>query len=134
MPRPPRKSEEKHKPKSSPAPAISDLEEFQQVHGPAWLRMVQSDHFRAGLLLLNIRKLQSIATLTNQDIAAFSREIVADFRGHTKLENDLMSLHTMQEFTLPSEEAEEYFSPEQVAEMEMVKERFRKENEKSRYA
>jgi hypothetical protein len=131
MPRPQRKSVGKDK---TPQPIIGDLEEFQQVHGPEWLRIVQSPAFRAGLLLLNIRKIDSIATLTNEDIEKHGREIVSDLRGHVRLENDLMSLHTMKDFTLPSEEAEEYFSPTQVAEMEMVKERFRKENEKSRYA
>lgn len=121
---------------SSPAPAtiFNDLQEFQQAYGPDWLRIVQSAPFKAGLLLLNIRKLDSITTLTNGDIEKNGREILADLRGHMKHENDLMSLHTMQDFVLHGEEPEEYFSPEQVAEMEMVKERFRQQNEKSRYA
>src|SRR5438045_4174528 len=101
---------------SIPAPAtiFSDLKEFQQAYGDQWLRIAQSETFRDGLLLLNIRKLDSITGLTNGDIETNGREILADLRGHMILENDLMTLHSKKDFTLPTEEPEEYFSPEQV--------------------
>lgn len=135
MPRQRRKSVGKVKEKvaGKPDPILSDLDEFQQAYGPDWLRIVQSAPFKAGLLLLNIRKLDSITSLTNEQIEQNGREILADLRGHMILETDLMSLHTMKESGLPTEETEEYFSPTQVAEMEMIKERFRTANEKSRY-
>lgn len=117
----------------SPATVLTDLEEFQQIYGGEWLRIVQSAPFRAGLLFLNIRKLEAITTLSNRDIETSGREILSDLRGHMILENDLMRLHVMQESVLPTEEPEEYFSPTQLAELEMIKERFREETKKTRH-
>lgn len=111
----------------------SDIEEFQEAYGPEWLKIVQSAPFKAGLLLLNIRKLDSVTALSNDQIEKNGREILADLRGHMILENDLMTLHNMKESGFMGDETEEYFSPEQVAELEMQKERFRELNKKTRY-
>jgi hypothetical protein len=74
---------------SSPAaPVTTDLEEFKKSHGADYARLIQHPAFRAATLLLNIRKLDSLTNLTNEDIAEHGREILADLRGHLKHENN----------------------------------------------
>jgi hypothetical protein len=53
--------------------------------------------------------------------------------GQLKHENQMFGLHKEKEFKFPLEEDDEYFSPEQVAEMEAIKSKFREQARKSRY-
>jgi hypothetical protein len=121
-------------PKSSPQVSRSstDLQDFQKAYGAQLLAITQSTPFREAMYLLNKAKLNGITGLSNEAIERNGREILADLRGHLKHEDDLMSLPTRTE-EFPIEEAEDYFSPTQVAEFELIKEKFREQNEKSRY-
>lgn len=124
--------------KSQPQPAkfsprLTDLQEFQKAYGPQWLSIVRSEACREGMFLLNRSKLDLITNLSNEDIEKHSREILSDLRGHLKHEMDMVTLHTREE-ALPGEETEDYFSPDQIAKIEMMRDEFRKNNQQSRYA
>ena len=119
-------------PQPTSAPQSSDLAEFQKAYGAALLQITQSTPFREAMYLLNKAKLASITGLTNEHIEKNGREILADLRGHLKHEDDLMSLPTRtEEFVV--EEPETYYSPTQVAEFEMMREKFERENKQQRY-
>lgn len=134
----PRKRKTDQQKPSKPKPktldiSVETLKEFKAGHGNEWHIIVNSPAFKAAMLLLNIRKLNTLTTLSNEDIEQHGREILADLRGHLQHENDLVSLHTKEDFSLPYEEPEDYYSPEQIAELESIKDRFRKERERERY-
>ena len=116
-----------------PTQIPSDLEEFQSQYGGDWLNITRSPAFIAGTQLLNIRKLKSITGLSDEQIEKNGREILADLRGHLKHEDDLFTLHSATEFSIPSEEQDEYMSPEQAAQMESLMSRFREQSKKERY-
>ena len=127
-----KKAVKRSSPQPTSAPASTDLQEFQKAYGAALLQITQSTPFREAMYLLNKAKLASITGLTDEHIEKNGREILADLRGHLKHEDDLMSLPTRTE-EFPTEEAEEYWSPTQTAEFQMMREKFREQNEKSRY-
>lgn len=121
-------------PPEQPKPSLrlTDIQEFQKAFGPQWLAIIQSAPFREAMYLLNKEKLDSITNLSDEVIEKNSREILGDLRGHLQHENNLMSLHARVE-GFPSEDIEEYFSPEQIAELEMVRQKFRELNKQTRY-
>lgn len=120
---------------AKPKPPIpTDLEEFQSQYGAEWSQIVRSPAFIAGTQLLNIRKLKSITGISDEQIEKNGREILADLRGHLKHEDDLFSLHTQSEFAMPTEETDEYMSPEQASEMEALVNRFKEQGKKNHYA
>lgn len=124
------------KKKSSPKAVVqqsTDLQLFQEQYGADWQRLLETPAFRAGLLLLNTRKLDQIASLSNEDVENYSVAILAELIGQLKHENQMFNLHKEKEYKLPLEEEDEYFSPEQVAEMEAIKSRFREQARKARY-
>ena len=127
-----RKKSVKRQPQPMASPAVTDLQEFQKAYGAALLQITQSTPFREAMYLLNKAKLASITGLTNEHIERNGREILADLRGHLKHEDDLMSLPTRSD-ELTEEVVEEYLSPTQAAEFEMMKEKFRTENQQQRY-
>jgi hypothetical protein len=110
-------------------PTPSSLQEFQQVFGGEWIRIIQHPAFRSATLLLNVRKLEGITNLTNDQIESHGKEILADLRGHLQLENSLMSLHEMQDFKLPLEEPDIYVSPEEQGTMGLALEKFREQRQ-----
>ena len=120
-------------PKPVIVPSPSDLTEFQRAYASEWMRIATSPAFLAALQLLNIRKLNGLTALTNEQIERNGREILSDLRGHLQHENDLVTLHSKEDFTIPFEEPDEYFSQEQIEEMEQVKEKFREEQKRARY-
>ena len=127
-----RKKSVKRRPQPTASPAVTDLQEFQKAYGAALLQITQSTPFREAMYLLNKAKLASITGLTNEHIERNGREILADLRGHLKHEDDLMSLPTRTE-EIAIDELEEYLSPTQVAEFELLRQKFEKENQQTRY-
>lgn len=117
-------------PKTSPI--LTDRQEFQKAYGPQWLSIIQSAPFREGMFILDKEKMSELVTLSNEQIEKNSREILGDYRGFLKLQNDLLTLHSTEE-KLPVEEPEEYLSPEQQAEISMMLEKFRDQNKQTRY-
>src|SRR6266404_2615205 len=109
----------KRQPAKKPTPPpVTDLSEFQSAYGGEYAKIVAHPAFLAGMQLLNVRKMNEIALLTDGDIVQRGREILASLRGHLQHENDLISLHKKQEFALPFEEEEQYLSPEAVGEVQ----------------
>lgn len=117
---------------AQPSPSLTSLEEFQKAYGAQWLQIVQSTPFREAMYLLNKVKHDQITNLSDDDIEKNGREILADLRGHLKHEDNLLTLHSRTE-EFPTEEVEEYLSPEQIAEIEMMREKFRQTNQEQRY-
>ena len=121
--------------KAKPKPPIpSDLEEFQALYGAEWLNIVRNPAFIAAAQLLNIRKLKSITTLSDQQIEQNGREILSDLRGHLKHEDDLFTLQDKKDFKTPIEEEVGYLSPEQAVELEDKINQFREQNRKNHYS
>lgn len=116
------------------APRLSDLQAFQKAYGAQWISIIRSDAFREAMFILNRSKLDALTNLSDEAIEKHSREIVGDLRGHLKHEMDLMTLHTREEGLPLGEETEEYYSPQQIAELEMMREKFRDQNRQNRYA
>jgi hypothetical protein len=122
-------------PPTTPKPSVVlEPDDFQRTYGDLWLGIVTSAPFQAALLTLNVQKLKDITSLTYEQIKEHGELIVSDLKGHLQLEENLLTLHTKKEFSLPFDEPEEYFSPEQVAELESTKEKFRDILRKQRYA
>ena len=127
-----KKAVKRSSPQPTSTPQYSDLAEFQKAYGAALLQITQSTPFREAMYLLNKAKLASITGLSNENIERNGREILADLRGHLKHEDDLMSLPTRTE-EIAIDEPEEYLSPTQVAEFELLRQKFEKENQQTRY-
>jgi hypothetical protein len=126
-----RMAKKQPKPKT---PIPTDLEEFQSQYGGDWLKITQHPAFIAGTQLLNIRKLKSVTSLSDEQIEKNGREILADLRGHMKHEDDLFTLHTQSESAIPVEEQEFYVSPEEAAQLEAQVDKFRENRKKQYYA
>lgn len=94
---------------------MSDLEQFQKNYGQAWAGITQSPAFIAAFTLANVEKLQAIALLTDEEINANGKIILADLRGHLKYENGLLALHQRKEFVFQDLPRETYPSPEEEA-------------------
>ena len=113
---------------------IQDLEEFQAVFGPDWQKITMMPAFRAGMQLLNVRALNEIASLSNEDIEKYGLLFLSILVGQLKHENSIFNLHNEKTFKLPSGDDEvEYVSPEQEAELQRMRERFSEETRKQRY-
>lgn len=110
------------------------LKMFQAKYADTWKKIIDSPAYVAGMQFLRNKKLDAIANLQDVDIEKNGREIAADLRGFLQLENELLKLPEMSDFTLPFEEPDEYISPEQEAEQEQLRAKFREENRKRRYA
>jgi hypothetical protein len=115
-------------------PAGKDLKQFQGKYGSEWKRFVESPAGQAGLQFLRNRKMERVLMLSESDIEKNSREYLSDLKGYLQHEDELMKLPEMTDFTLPFEEPDEYISPEQEAEQDQLRARFREENRKERYA
>lgn len=113
--------------------AGKDLREFQAKYAEAWHRFVSSDAGTAGLQFLRNRKLESVMNLNDDQIDKNSRQYLSELRGFLQLETEILQLHEMTEFTVPFEEETEYLSPEQEAEQEQLRAKFREETRKQRY-
>lgn len=116
-----------------PPPTVSGYDEFKKAYGLDWINIVRHPAFLAAMQLLSAKKLNSVALLSDEYIATYGKEVLSDLRGHMRHENDLLTLHEQEDFKLPFEETEEYFSPEQVAKLEEQKKQFRERNEQARY-
>jgi hypothetical protein len=116
-------------------PPGKDLKQFQGKYGSDWKRFVESPAGQAGLQFLRNREMERVLMLSESDIEKNSREYLSALKGYLKHEDELMKLPEMTDFTLPFEDnATEYRSPEQEAEMQMLEMKFREENRKERYA
>jgi hypothetical protein len=113
---------------------INDLEEFQAAYGEQWMNITRMPVFRAGLQLLNVRKLNEITSLSNEEIEKHAAIILSELLGLLRHENAIFGLHEEKTFKFPLEDDEEYFSPEQVAQLEQQKAKFREQAQKQRYA
>src|SRR5262249_991751 len=109
-------------------------EEFQGAYGESWHAITQMPAFRAGLQLLNVRTLDQITSLSNEDIEKHGLLILSNLIGLLKHENDMFNLHAEKTFKFPSDDEIRYMSPEEQAEHEMIAEKFREEGKRKRYA
>jgi hypothetical protein len=91
---------------------MTRTEEFQKKYGPDYAKTIHEPAFTDAMLLLNLEKLDRIANLPDEEIEKFSREILADLRGHLKHELDLMMLHERREFDPTGLPVETYEPPE----------------------
>jgi hypothetical protein len=127
----------KKKPKqeSKPVPKqIDDLEEFQAAYGEQWQAITQMPAFRAGLQLLNVRSLDQITSLSNEDIDKYGVLILSSLIGLLKHENDIFNLHNEQTFKFPMGEDEVvYVSPEEEAAHQQLREKFAEQTRKQRH-
>jgi hypothetical protein len=114
-------------------PEGNDLKSFQANYAEAWRRIVDTPAYQAGVQFLRNRKLNSIANLSDDQIKQNSEQLLGDLKGYLQHENELGNLYEMVEFTLPFEEPDEYISPEQEAEQNKLREKFREENKRQRY-
>src|SRR5215469_8408748 len=95
---------------------MSDLENLQKKYGPEIQKMLRTAALQNALSFLNLRKLEYIANLSDDDIKDHAQTILADLRGHLKHEYDLVNIHRMKEFKMTEEPPGEYVSPEREAE------------------
>ena len=115
-------------------PEGRDLKEFQARFATEWKRFVDSAAYQAGAQFLRNRKLEGVAILSPEQIEQNSKQILGDLRGYLQHEEEMSKLYEMTDFTLPFEEETEYLSPEQEAEQEQLRAKFRAETKKARYA
>ena len=115
-------------------PAGKDLKQFQAKYGAILKQIVESPAYQAGTQFLRNRKMERISLLSEAEIEKNGREYLADLRGYLQHEDELLKLPEMTDFTLPFEEPDEYISPEQEAEQDKLRQKFREENRKERYA
>src|SRR6266404_3172490 len=123
-----KKTEQKPIPKQ-----INDLEEFQSAYGEQWQQITSMPAFRAGLQLLNVRSLDQIAALSNEEIEKYGLLILSSLVGLLKHENEMFNLHNEQTFKFPLDEEVEYISPEEEAEHQKLRQQFQTEERKKRY-
>ena len=113
---------------------IQDLEEFQAAYGPEFERITKMPAFRAGLQLLNVRALDEITSLSNEDIDKYGTMILANLVGMLKHENNIFNLHKEQTFKVPIEDDDVvYISDEEQAAHAQLREKFSEEVKKKRY-
>lgn len=67
-------------------------DEFQDRHGAEWATFTKSPAFFAALQLGSSDKLRKMAAITDAEIEANGKTILADYRGHLQLENFLIEL------------------------------------------
>ena len=115
-------------------PAGNDLKQFQAKYGEVWRQIVDNPAYQAGVQFLRNKKLEQLAQYSDEHIDKYSRHIMGELRGYLQHEIELLKLHEMTDFTLPFEEETEYLSPEQEAEMQQLRSKFREETKKQRYA
>jgi hypothetical protein len=115
-------------------PAGKDLKQFQAKYGAVLKTILESPAYQAGTQFLRNRKMERISLLSEAEIEKNGREYLADLRGYLQHEDELLKLPEMTDFTLPFEEPDEYISPEQEAEQDKLRAKFREENRKERYA
>lgn len=90
---------------------MTDLERFQGEHGAAWSATVGSPAFLAAFTLSNLEKIQAIAVLTDDEIEAHGKIILADLRGHLKYETALIGLHERKTFVFGDLPEPDYPNP-----------------------
>jgi len=122
----------KSQPKEVPK-RIDDLEEFQAAYGAEFYRITQMQAFRAGLQLLNVRELDRIASLSDDDIDKYGVLILSQLVGLLRHENGIFNLHKEQSFTIPTDEEIVYVSPEEQAAHEQLRAKFQEQAKKNRY-
>jgi hypothetical protein len=121
------------KPKEVPKD-IQDLEEFQAQYGEQFQKITQMPAFRAGLQLLNVRALDEITSLSNEDIEKYAPMILANLIGMLKHENNIFNLHKEQSFRVPiGDDDVVYMSPEEEAAHQQLREKFSEETTRKRY-
>jgi hypothetical protein len=115
-------------------PAGKDLKQFQAKYATVWKSIVDSPAYQAGIQFLRNKKLNEVSLLSEDEIEKHGKEYLSDLRGFLRHENDMEKLHEMTDFTIPMEVEDEYLSPEQEAEQEQLRAKFREETKKARYA
>lgn len=114
-------------------PAGKDLKQFQAKYATVWKRIIDEPAYQAGIQFLRNKKLNEVSLLSEEEIEKHGKEYLSDLRGFLRHENDMSVLHDMTDFTIPIEVEDEYLSPEQEAEQEQLREKFRAETKRQRY-
>ena len=115
-------------------PTGKDLKAFQVTFGDQWRQFVNSPAFAAGMQYLRNKKLEEVSTLSPDDLLKFGVQLQSELRGFLQLQDRMMALPDIQDFSVPFSEEVEYLSPEQEAEQEQLRAKFREETRKQRYA
>lgn len=102
---------------------MTPLKEFQARFGGEYNGIVTSECFAQALSIANSEKIQVIALLTDEEIDARGKIILADLRGHLKYEAALLGLGERKEFVFGQLPPEEYPDPLVEAHEEMMAER-----------
>jgi len=90
---------------------MTDLEIFQRDHGDQWNSIIEHPSFGAAMQFLNARKINEVSQLSDEDIEAKGKLILADLRGHLNHENDLMRLSVMKSLVFGAPPPESYADP-----------------------
>lgn len=114
-------------------PADKDLKAFQSKYGDQWRQFVNSPAFAAGMQYLRNKKLEEVSGLSPDDVLKFGVQLQSELRGFLQLQDRIFTLPEMQDFTVPFSEEVDYLSPEQEAEQEQLREKFRAETKRQRY-
>lgn len=115
-------------------PAGNNLKQFQAKYATAWKSWIDSPAYQAGSQYLRNKKLNEVSLLSEDEIEKHGKEYLADLRGFLRHEDAIAALPEMTDFTIPMETEDEYLSPEQEAEQEQLRSKFREETKKARYA
>ncbi len=89
---------------------MSALTDFQSQHGATWAGIIAHPAFAAAMQYLNIAKINSIAALTDAEIEANGKLILADLRGHLNHEGDLIRIAAAKEIRF-GDVSESYTDP-----------------------
>lgn len=81
--------------------------------------------------LLNIQALDKLTSISDEQIEKYSVQILSVLIGQLRHENNLCNLHKAKDEKFPWEEGEEYLPPEQIAQIEELKEKLRTERDKN---
>lgn len=71
---------------------------------------------------------------SQDDLLKFGVQLQSELRGFLQLQDRMMALPEMQDFSVAFSEEVEYLSPEQEAEQEQLRAKFREETRKARFA
>lgn len=69
-----------------------DRSDFQQAHGNRWAKIAADPAFFAALQYCDADSLKNLSRLTPQEIHDLAPEILAEFVGRLKLQNELIAL------------------------------------------
>ena len=89
-----------------------NVSEFQKKHGSNFVSVIANPALQAALFVIDNEKLQTLLALTFEDIKENGAVILADFVGHLRHQNALVTLHERRTFNPTDLPAETYSTDE----------------------